>query len=185
MRDLVLARRSSVGPQDCQLLVVELVHVQRACRVVLRQPGEVDDASTLGGHLERRLLRLLRRRGHADAICAGTAGALHDPADAVVVGGDPGVVDDVADDLGRDGQAFLAHVDDPDAARAAVAGHQGLPAADRAGTDDRDGVAQLNVEHLDTVQRAGEGVGGMMAESDGRSGGSFIRFFVAIGGTAA
>ncbi len=138
---------------------MELVHVERAHRVVLGQPGEVDDLRALGRHLERGLLRLLGRRGDAHPVCPRTAGLREHLADAVVLAGHERLVDERADDAHRQVEPVLLHVGHVDAARAPIPAHDRLPAPDRPGAEDHHDVAQADVEHLDAVERAGERVG--------------------------
>ena len=70
----------------------------------------------------------------------------------------------------RELEPILLHVGHVDAARAAVAAHDRLPATDRSRAEDDDGIAEPHVEHLDAVQRARERV------RDGREvGGKVLR----------
>ena len=78
---------------------------------------------------------------------------------AVVVAGDPGVVHEAAHGAQRDVQPLAVHVRQEHLARAAIASHHRLPAADRARAEDQHRVSDADVEHLDAVQRAGEGIG--------------------------
>ena len=158
-RDPVLAVRGAVRAEDRQFLVVQLVHIEMRDRVVLGQACEVDDPRALRRHLEGGLLRLLRGRGDDDALRATSLRALHRLGDPVVVPRDPRVVDERAHRAEGDVKALPVDVGDEHLARPAVAGHHGLPAPDRPRADDDHGVAEPDVQHLDAVQRAGEGVG--------------------------
>ena len=123
------------------------------------KPGEVDDLRALGRHLERRLLRRLRRRRDADALGADTSGPREDLLDAVVLAGHPGVVDRLPDRVERDLEPFGGDIRQEHLRGTPVSRHHGLPAPDRPGAEDHDGVAEPDVQLFDPVQRAGERIG--------------------------
>ena len=184
-RDPVLAVGGAVRTGDDELLVVELVHVQRAHRVVLGEPGEVHDAAALGRHRQRGLLRRLGRRRHADPLGAVPAGPGQHGLDAVVLVGHPRVVDRVPDRVHGDLQPVRGDVGEEHAARAAVACHDRLPAPDRSRAEDhapcRPGgcrAARSRSARTRTDRRRSPG------PTAGHAG-SGIRFFTAIGGTEA
>ena len=159
-RDAVLTVRRAVRTQDRELLVVELVHVERtdrdrasAARRSTRpsrawRPSRARPAAP-ASPAQRRITRSTPMPSVRDST-------LLDP---VVVPRDPRVVDELPDDAHRDVEPVAAHVGHPHPARAAVARHHGLPAPDRTGTEDHHGVAELDVQLLDPVQRARERVG--------------------------
>ena len=124
------------------------------------QAGEVDDPGPLGRHLQGRLLGLLGGRGDADPLGPGAAGPLQQAGQAVVVAGDPGVVDEPADRLEGelDPLARLTSLRNTRRAprsRAMTACQQPIGPAPRISTVSPEADVQL----LDPVQGAGEGVG--------------------------
>ena len=103
--------------------------------------------------------------------------------DAVVLAGDPGVVDELPDDAERELEPLAAHVGQEHPARAAVPGHDRLPAADRARPPGSPRVSPSRTSSTSMPFSAHANGSATVARSDGRSAGSGIRFFVAIGGT--
>src|SRR2546425_6451945 len=149
----------AMGAEPRQLLVMKLVHIEGADRIVFRQSREVDDPSRFCRHDQGGLLGGLRRCRHADPLGPLPLGSLEHVRHPVVLTGDPCVVDEGAYRVERSLESLLVDIRKEDFARPPVARHDRLPATDRSGTEDDDGVAEAHVEDLDAIERAGERVG--------------------------
>src|SRR5947208_17071674 len=85
--------------------------------------------------------------------------------DAVIVTGDPGVVDEGTNRAKRNIQALAIDVGKINLTGPPVASHDRLPAADGTRSEDDNGIAQTDVEDFDAVKGAGKRV------REGRQGG--------------